>query len=63
MKALWTLVETSFDNVWRAESLLASATSRRAAVLRIGVPYRYGQEERAAEERWGLGDPQRRAAA
>ena len=62
MKALWSLLESSFDNAWRAEALLAT-TSRRAAVARIGVPYVRGQEEGADEERWGVGDPQRRAAA
>ena len=63
MKALWALVESSFDNAWRAEALLATANTRRAAALRIGVPYVGGEEERAHEERWGVGDPQRRAAA
>lgn len=63
MRALWALVESSFDNAWRAEALLATSTSRRAVVARIGVPYLHGEEERAHEERWSLGDPQRRAAA
>ena len=63
MKALWTLVQSSFENAWRTEALLATSASRRVAVARIGVPYVRGQEEGADEERWGVGDPQRRAAA
>ena len=63
MKTLWALVESSLDNAWRAEAILATSTSRRAAVSRIGVPYVRGEEERAHEERWRVGDPQRRAAA
>ena len=63
MKELLALVEASFENAWSAEALFALSGSRRMAVVRIGVPYARGQEARAAEERWGVGDPQRRAAA
>jgi hypothetical protein len=63
MKALWALVASSFESAWQAEALLATAPSRRAAAARVGVPYLRGEEAAAAEERWGVGDPQRRAAA
>ena len=62
MKALLTVVQSSFENAWRTEALLATSATRRVAVARIGVPYVRGQEG-ADEERWGMGDPQRRAAA
>ena len=63
MKELLALVEASFESGWWAEALLATSATRRMAVARIGVPYVRGQEARADEERWGVGDPQRRAAA
>ena len=63
MKELLTLVEVSFQNAWSAEALLAASSSRRVAVARIGVPYARGLEARPDEERWRMGDPQRRAAA
>lgn len=62
MKALVALVEVSFANAWAAEALFVSG-SRHMTAARIGAPYAHGQEARAAEERWGMSDPQRRAAA
>jgi hypothetical protein len=63
MLALLALVQSSFESAWRAEEALATSGSRRAAVARIGVPYRRGQEQQGNEERGRLGDPQRQAAA